>query len=52
MLVCEWVCSWCDVGVGVSVCVCVPGLSIPTLTTLHAYHHGLHADGWCVYVGV
>ena len=55
---CECVC-WCVsvcvvsvMWVLVSVCVCVPGLSIPTLTTLHAYHHGLHADGWCVYVGV
>ena len=38
----------------VSVCVgvCVPGLYITTLSTLHAYHHGLHVDGWCVYVGV
>ena len=55
---CECVCwcvSVCVVGVMwvlVSVCVCVPGLSIPTLITLHAYYHGLHADGWCVYVCV
>ena len=35
MLVCECVCSWCDVGVGVS--VCVPGPYTPS-TPIYSEH--------------
>ena len=50
MLVCECVCSWCDVGVGVS--VCVPGLYTPIYSEHTIMDCMQLMDGWCVYVGV